>query len=162
MCSIQPPTSWSPRFPSRHSRSCLTLKSPLSFTLLIALTAFLSRKWSEQLNRQNQPFPPGRRQPPLPGNRWRGRDFIQNSPIDQMINPQIMFKYQQLIKENLSEIAKLITVEQVFLSSLYSVKKMNDFPGQNTPRRRGRCDERPTGKSALETSSWHLWKSPGG
>ena len=84
------------------------------------------------------------------------------SPIDQMINPQIMFKYQQLIKENLSEIAKLITVEQVFLSSLYSVKKTNDIPGQNTPRRRGGCDERPTGKSALETSSWHLWKSPGG
>ena len=47
-----------------------------------------------------------------------------------MINPQIMFKYQQLIKENLSEIAKLITVEQVFLSSLYSVKKTNDFPSQ--------------------------------
>ena len=43
----------------------------------------------------------------------------------QMINPQIMFKYQQLIKENLSEIAKLITVEQVFLSYLYSVKKTN-------------------------------------
>ena len=42
-----------------------------------------------------------------------------------MINPQIMFKYQQLIKENLSEIAKLITVEQVFLSYLYSVKKTN-------------------------------------
>lgn len=27
-----------------------------------------------------------------------------------------MFKYQQLIKENLSEIAKLITVEQVYQS----------------------------------------------
>ena len=34
------------------------------------------------------------------------------------MNPQIMLKYQQLIKENLSEIAKLITVEQV-------VKKMS-------------------------------------
>ena len=149
------------KVPQSTQQVFLTLKSPLSFSLLIALTAsvaFLSRKWSEQLNRQNQPFPPGRRQPPLPGNRWRGRVFIQNSPID----PQIMFKYQQLIKENLSEIAKLITVEQVFLSCLYSVKKTNDFPGQNTPRRRGRCDERPTGKSALETSSWHLWKSPGG
>ena len=28
-----------------------------------------------------------------------------------------MFKYQQLIKENLSEVAKLITVEQVKSSS---------------------------------------------
>ena len=34
--------------------------------------------------------------------------------MNSVINPQIMFKYQQLIKENLSEIAKLITIEQVY------------------------------------------------
>ena len=48
MCSIQPPTSWSPRFPSRHSRSCLTLKSPLSFTLLISASVCLSLKEMER------------------------------------------------------------------------------------------------------------------
>ena len=37
--------------------------------------------------------------------------------MDSVITPQIMFKYQQLIKENLSEIAKLITIEQVIQDS---------------------------------------------
>ena len=37
------------------------------------LPSAILRKWSEQLNQQNQPFPPGPRQPPWLGSRWRRR-----------------------------------------------------------------------------------------
>ena len=139
MCSTQPRISWSPRFLSPHSRSCLPLHTSTILYMqwrawawllhfFFAQLAFLPRKWREQLNQQNQPFPPGLRQPPWQGNRWRRQDCYQRPPLNSVINPQIMFKYQQLIKENLSEIAKLITVEQVFQNFSIDFQRLTMTP----------------------------------
>ena len=76
MCSTLPPTSWSPRSLSRHNRSAhflcpLHWRPGCNICCSYNLPSAFLRKWSEQLNQQNQPFPPGPRQPPWPGNRWR-------------------------------------------------------------------------------------------
>ena len=64
---------------------------PSAFWLLHGLFMqfiLFSRKWSEQLNQQNQPFPPGLRQPPWLGNRWRrGQDCYQKSTDGQCDHP---------------------------------------------------------------------------